>query len=520
MQVTATFISTLRILRRHWLVLFAGYVLVLVDPFGIGSTTSKAISDAFDRMVSPFYSASLDVKGTDSADLVDVILIDDASIRTLSDEANGYLRANDWPLAYSDYGVLIDALRRRGYGTVILDITFYRARSTDDSFDSLVARLTHFRDSAGMSVILSAGANPKEIEESMLPLVEASTLQGLTGWSGHGDTYPLEKVFPGSDRVPTLAAAGYHAYCQKTRWPGCDELSKAEEALFVPEPAGMHLNWGLPATRMAPSLNCLPPKPETPAERDPEPETDPALHMLWDVVRKNLFGPETIDEKSPQSCPPVPTATLSDVLCSGPECKSDFFKDVASGGGRIAMVGVSLPSARDLFDPPIPGRLPGVYLHAEALRNLLLHGADYFKPMGLSLNLGFVGYPRMFLPIDLLVAWPVLLVVVVGGVRSILKRRWVREKPIELPEWSELAVEIVEIGVVMLSLGLIYSMALAAHRTPGPLAELIGLTPLLLIAIRKERKEMENEGISLLDCFARHSEPPALGRSPGDQRLP
>ncbi len=478
----------LKILRRHWLVLVIGYGVVLVDPFGVGSSTSKAISNAFDRLVSPFYSASLAAGGPESADLVDVILIDDSSIRWLSDEENGYLTANDWPLAYSDHGVIIDALRRRGYGTVILDITFYRARSTDDSYASLITRLTHFRDNLGMDVILSAGASPTQLEDSIKPLTETATELGLTGWAGHGDLYPLEKVFadeycaPTSDDcvVPTLAVAGYRAYCQRTGWSGCDDLSKAEEALFVPEPAGMHLNWGTPATRMGPSVNCQPPEP------------DSALRKLADILQRNVFGPETVDNKSLQTCPPVPTATLSDVFGSGCECDS-FFEDSEFPGDRIAMVGVSLPSARDLFDPPTPGRLPGVYLHAEALRNLLLYGADYFRPVGLSLNLGFNGRPGWIVPLDLLAAWPVLLVVVVGGARLILNWRWERNGPSELSEWSELTVELAEIAIVLFLLGLIYLVTLAGHRTPGLLAELISLTPLLLIAIRKERKEMENE---------------------------
>ncbi|MEX0603244.1 MAG: CHASE2 domain-containing protein [Marinobacter sp.] len=496
-----------KILRRHWLVLVLGYFLVFVDPFGISTSTSKAISHAFDRMVSPFYSANLAAEGSDSADLVDVILIDDFSIRMLSDEENGYLAANDWPLAYSDHGVIIDALRRRGYGTVILDTTFYRARSTDHSFDSLVTRLTHFRDSVGMNVILSAGEDPDELEPSIHPLVEAASNVGLTGWSGHGDHYPLEKVLPDGDRVLTLAVAGYRAYCQRTGWSGCEDLSKAEEALLVPKPEGMHLNWGMPATRMGPSVNCQPPKP------------DSTFRKLMYILQKNVSGPETVDHESLQTCPPVPTATLSDVFCSLRECDS-FFENSEPLGERIAMVGVSLPSARDLFDPPTPGRLPGVYLHAEALRNLLLHGADYFKPIGLSLNLGFIGLPGWSVALGLLVAWPILLIGVVGGVRLILNWRWERNSPSQASQWSELAVELVEIVIVLFLLGLIYSVTLACHRTPGPLADLIGLTPLLLIAIRKERKEMENERISSLGWFARAYEQPTLGRNSVYRKLP
>lgn len=507
----------LQILRRHWLVLVVGYVLVIVDPFGIGSSTSKAISNAFDRMVSPFYSSHLAAGGEDSADVVDVILIDDHSIRTLSHEDNGYLTANDWPLAYSDHGLLIDALRRRGYGTVILDITFYRARSTDDSFDFLVTRLKHLRDNAGMSIILSAGSDPGELEPSIHPLVKAASGLGLAGWSGHGDAYPLEKVFPDGTSVlipdgvavPTLAVAGYRAYCERTKRSGCGGLPKAEEALLAPEPAGMHLKWGMPveAERVARSLNCQ------------SSESGLAWFELFFIAGRNMVGPETVNSEGLRVCPPVPTATMNDVFCTEPGCYP-LSRDEETPRERIAIVGVSLPSARDLFDPPTPGRLPGVYLHAEALRNLLLHGADYVKPMGLSLSLESFGLPGRTLPLDLLVAWPALFIAVVCGVRASVNWRWGRGSPSGHSEWSELAMELFEILIVLFLLGIIYSVTLSVNRTPGSLAELIGLTPLLLIAIRKERKEMENERISSLGWLACSIKQPALGRDAVHHRLP
>lgn len=423
MSVINTLLSALKALRRHWVVLMVGYVLVLVDPFGVGSTTSKAVTDAFDRMVSPFYTRDFKADSAHSpADLVDVILIDDPSIRALSSEHVGYLSANDWPLAYSDHLVLIDALRRRGYGTVLLDITFYRARRLDTSFNALVNRLDYFREHMGMNVILSAGANPDDIEESIQPLVKAASAQGLTGWAGYGDVYPLSIELQDGSRMPTLAAAGYEAYCKDTNWPGCQNLSEVENAWLVPEPKGMHLNWGMPTTRVSESTGCY------------TQESGNAWSELAAVLFRNLTGAEALADNARHTCPPVPTATLSDLLCIGPLC-DQFCDGSRSGEGRIAVVGVSLPSARDLFDPPIPGRLPGVYLHAEALRNLLNYGSDYFKPIGLEPNLGFVGRPQWTLPVDVLVAWPLLLLGMVLLSRRVRKWRWRAENPVKFPSW-------------------------------------------------------------------------------------
>ncbi len=489
--------SLLDLVRRHWLVLVVGYMFAFLDPFGINSKTSQAISDAFDRMYSPFYTSEL--AGSASADLVDIILIDDFSIRTLSETENGYLQANDWPLAYNDYGVIIDALRRHGYGTIILDITFYRERQlggqSDKSFLNLGRRLSYLRDDAGIDVILGAGANPKELETSITRLTDAVSAVGLTGWSGYGDYYPVSLEL---DTRKTLAVEGYDAYCGKTE---CESLADAEKAWLVPDASGMHISWGQPAQRVAASLGCD-------AGGEPGADLGEIFGVVVGNVLRNLFGSETVGPRGRQSCPPLPTALLSDVFCRAPQCDKFFSAGSRSNGERIAMVGVSLPSARDLFDPPIPGRLPGVYLHAEALRNLLHYGPDYPKPIGLKPNLGFIGKPSLNLRIDIILAWPFLLWLALRVVRKLINWRWGWEYT---SSWTELAMEIVEVAVVVILLGLIYIAALSFHRTPGFLTELMALMPWLWVAIRNERKEMENEQKTFaLDACAR--EQLAIGR--------
>ena len=480
-------------IRRQWVLLVVGYLLVFVDPFGISSKSSEAISDGFDRLFSPFFSHAL---AAGNADLVDVILIDDPSIRVLSNEENGYLRANDWPLAYSDHFLLIDALRRLGYGTIIVDITFYRARQLDNSFPLLVTRLKYFRDHAGLAVVLSAGEDPDQLEDSIRPLTDIASDTGLVGWSGHGRHYPIRRKVSDGKEVPTLAVAGYEVYCRKSQSRGCDALSKAEEAWLVPRPSGMHLSWGMPAKRMASTLDCS----ATPGDGS-------ALGSIW-YWASYILGAEAVSDDRQKPCPPVPTATLRDIFCTAPDC--DPFFSEASLENRIAIVGVSLPSARDLFDPPIAGLLPGVYLHAEALRNLLHYGADYLKPIGLEWNLAAIGLPGNKVAIDLLVSWPLTLFLILVLARRILAWRWRDDRR---AEWPELAVELGELAIIIVSLCLIYGVLLLFHRTPGFLADLIGLTPLLLIAVRKERKEMENErkAMALAACTAVQF---SLGRNP------
>lgn len=501
---TVKHVSFLELLRRHWLVLAVGYVFAFLNPFGINSKTSQTISDAFDRMYSHIYTSEL--AGSASADLVDVILIDDLSIYTLSKNEYGYLRANDWPLAYSDYGVIIGALRRHGYGTVILDITFYRERKlggqTDKSFQNLIDRLAYLRDNVGLNVILGAGDDPDELEPSIEPLIAAVTSLGLTGWKGYGDNYPLYLVSGDKNDIFTLARAGFEAHC---RQEGCEGLSGTEQGWLVPEASGMHISWGQPAQRVADSLGC-------------ELGGDPGIGLidiLGNVVRdvyRNAFGAESVGTEGRRACPPIPTALLSDVFCTKPACDK-FFSTGGPPGKKIAMVGVSLPSARDLFDPPITGSLPGVYLHAEALRNLLLFGPDeYLKPLGLEPNLGVFGMPSLYLPVDVILAWPLLLWFVLYCVRRFAYWRWGWEKT---SNWPELAIEIGELALVVALLCLIYSVALVWHRTPGFIAELVAFLPWLWVAIRNERKEIENEQntFALAACTP---EQLAIGRNAGN----
>jgi hypothetical protein len=138
--------------------------------------------------------------------------------------------------------------------------------------------------------------------------------------------------------------------------------------------------------------------------------------------------------------------------------------------------------------------LPGVYLHAEALRNLLHYGPEYLKPIGLTLTLQFTGMPVWTVPSDLILAWPLLLWVGLVLARRLVYWRWAKGIS---SEWSELAMELGEVTAALILLSLIYIGALLMNRTPGFLTELIALMPWFWIAIRNERKEMENERTTL-----------------------
>ncbi len=58
---------------------------------------------------------------------------------------------------------------------------------------------------------------------------------------------------------------------------------------------------------------------------------------------------------------------------------------------RLVMVGASITSTGDLVQSPVHGLIPGVYLHAMALDNLIYKGMDYDRePANFSLQLALL----------------------------------------------------------------------------------------------------------------------------------
>jgi CHASE2 domain-containing sensor protein len=98
-----------------------------------------------------------------------------------------------------------------------------------------------------------------------------------------------------------------------------------------------------------------------------------------------LAGPirKAFDHERYRRCPYIDTISAADLQdarsragCAdgtGGTCNvaGDFIKD------RLVLLGVDLRAAGDRFQSPLNGTLPGVYLHAVALENLLSSGAAY-----------------------------------------------------------------------------------------------------------------------------------------------
>lgn len=99
-------------------------------------------------------------------------------------------------------------------------------------------------------------------------------------------------------------------------------------------------------------------------------------YSIWRWFWNMLTQPT---EAFTQTCPYIATVPVESLLSSEPDW------DVrALLANRIVFYGVELHGSSDIVYPPVHKHLPGVYMHAMAMDNLLTLGPDYLRRLGPS----------------------------------------------------------------------------------------------------------------------------------------
>ena len=156
---------------------------------------------------------------------------------------------------------------------------------------------------------------------------------------------------------------------------------------------------------------------------------------------------------------------------------------MASLKDKYVLIGAVIPGHNDLVDSPVHGLIPGIYLHAMALDNLLTYGEDFkrsesweFPP---SNKLLIAGLTAVFLVLVVRVLWRCLAVKLKIGLSPVgrkpmeeieIHQRFVRLIPASLNWMLRMAVQ------ASISMGTI--VILQRFFTIGmlPVVELIGMT--------------------------------------------
>ncbi len=302
--------------------------------------------------------------GTARRDDISVMLIDDRTLATAGQA---------WPASYRYHARLLDAMAVYKPRAVFFDIVFSNARP-DASLPALITSLCNLQAS-GTRVYLAA-QRERDGQFRLRPELEAKASQcfekvAIEYQPDDADQMPWTYKLSDGLRVAGAARSAALAIYE-------------DEAGALPggaQRADLALVWGL-----EPAENGIAWAPShTPAKGDPNSYCRApmcaALETLPSSLRKHIDS-----EAEKPVCVFHETLYPADLATSTDSEEARLKQRLT---GKFVLVGTALQGSNDRVQSPIHGRIPGVYLHAAALGNLLDDGPAYKKATPLELGVSW-----------------------------------------------------------------------------------------------------------------------------------
>lgn len=291
---------------------------------------------------------------------ITVLLIDDASLEKLG---------LGWPAPYSYEARLLRAIGRYQPKAVFLDLYFKENRKAADI--ALLVREICALKAQGTAVYLGAtkdrhshfGLRP-ELEEKAGSCFKKVALYfspdeiDKTAWS-----YRVSPYRDSDSTVTDINSAAVEIYNDLTKTPLVAKTSESNLALIWGSREAEH---GIAWTAVKDGENTS----EAYCR-----EFQGIREMTPGGLRKYLLN----DDEKPL-CVFHDTMLAQDLSTNSAEEEALVDKQIR---GKTVMIGVARAESRDLVLTPLHGYIPGVYLHAMALDNLLTYGADYPEEISL-----------------------------------------------------------------------------------------------------------------------------------------
>ncbi|MGH8389256.1 MAG: CHASE2 domain-containing protein [Pseudomonas sp.] len=344
-----------RFLRPIFFVLAVAFI-ALFDPFGLASSSSTASANWLNRLFADQYPDN-------GQHQVVVLLVDDNYVQR---------HQTYWPLPYNEQSKLFKRLLAYQPGAVFVDLLYTHDHSRtvpgQQPFmeSQLLANVFERYQRQGIALLLANTGVPRDVDGgiNVLPRFAATSRPALVSWSGLGNQYPLAMPTDlGTLETPALGL--YREYCKQH---DCLALpADAEAAARLPAIA---LQWGLKLSPLQEHIS------------DIEHCSAPGV---FDQLVQAMFWKLSISAQA--TCPYSLTLTASDLEASATEDRELLSKLLR---GKLVLVGASIAGTGDLTLSPLHGKIPGVYLHAMALDNLITWGAHYYRdpPALADLRLG------------------------------------------------------------------------------------------------------------------------------------
>lgn len=346
-------------------VAWMGSLLALeyVDPFGISHASEAHSDDLFQKVASSFYPEG-------AQDKIAVVLIDEQTLRS---------RGESWPPRYAYYQDVLRRIVKQKPAAVFMDLLLEDKRSYDDSLQPSRAAMGQLLSEHPVPFYLATLDAQSENVFAGVPGVH----RAIAGWSGYERDYPLV-VGPGhyfadgqrigdkpeeessedctSKGQPTAALLLYKDLCASDATAGCPIF---DEKAFC---KAMAVQWGrsvapvVSARELISSSQCTP--------YDPSFSTRIGNAFASLVAAFNSGRDEHAVDQVRQPCPYAITIKEEDLTSEKAQGRLE---------GRAVLIGQSLRGIHDIVESPVHGQIPGVYLHAMALDNLLNWHTSYYQ---------------------------------------------------------------------------------------------------------------------------------------------
>lgn len=344
------------------------------DPFGFDASTDRQSYMVAERALSPFH----DWFSPEIRDQITVVLL-----REEDQE-----KEEPWPPKYSRHGNIIASIIEQNPRAFFADITFQTNREDDESLNNMTSTIKDaMENNPKVPVFIGSFHENDKTPEEIRNLFRLT----YVSWEGSTENYPL---IGDKDKIVNkkiVSDINYPAFSIFM------ELCKRDKNLSVCGsdlksgviPGGvfdrdMEVRW----------LSSTPPQlAETVSESEEasnrechnyEEKDDYFINKLLSrlyAASRNLLIPakEIIDKALPKhylenktklSCPPF-------ITLSTEQLTSDRWRSFIEN--KIVFFGHHLLASRDSHETPVHGYMPGVFIHAMALENLLRYGEDYSK---------------------------------------------------------------------------------------------------------------------------------------------
>lgn len=428
----------LSILRRWPAALAVGSVLVvdIFDSFGLDQAADEQAARIVGTAGAPFYGGA-ERRGQRA---ITVIAIDDASLRQMN-----------WPtqVPYDQQGDIVAAAASYEPAAIFLDLSYLRPHGRDPPAEiaNFAARLALSSVHGGPPIMLGEVA-PDPAFEPLRRIPSVGVAWREATWLN----YPLYE-----NGRAMAATALYEAWCARNAdacgpWrprPGDERLS---------------LTWGFGASPQSAAFNG----------RDAD---DPcilqdtrfstrfaaATRAFFGALGRALFSQRTGEDAAEARCIYTDTINAVTLLRSPDEAGLE-----AMLRGRVVLIGTTHRQSGDLQTIPHVGVVPGVFVHAMALDNLIEWGARYHRPP-----------PSGLLALDFADMLELALSAALFAVTLLLLRAADRAQPGERPEDRANRARLIALGAVGVAVIFVAVVAVIEYALRWPPLNVFGVLVLV-----------------------------------------